>query len=163
MNTPFVPAVIRPSWEGKYSKGAPVRYERRGLLRSLTPIYTVRLCTDFPLMLHASDGRTYSPKRLVENYDGATVPAIFQMLTWAIPGVHLQRDMYPRSTILHDSACQDHGLYVWDEGGCEFEQLSRAKVDWLYLDGLLAEGANTATRIAAYAGVRAYARPFVRW
>lgn len=164
MNMPYVQPPFelpnkRPAFAGLY-EATELRKERRGILRVVTPIYRVRLISDMPLILHSSDGATYRTEIRFES-DGGSIPPIVQTLR--VPGVNVKRDSWLRAFFVHDNACSRKGLHIWTNAGWRFLAMSRAKVDWILRDALLAEGANVIERSIIYGAVRLYGRVACDW
>lgn len=157
MNMPAIPMLNGaklPRFEGYYSS-CVVRTERRGIFRTLVPIHRVRLNSDWPMALIARDGRMYRPQMCFES-DGGSIPA------WA-QRFNIRRDTFLRSYFLHDNACDQRGLLVWDGELWRHLPMTREQVDGLFLEALEADGAGWAVRGVIYAAVRLYAKLFVKW
>lgn len=131
-----------------------------GILHQLTPIYKVTLNSDYPLMLHARDGYTYRPEMVFES-DGGSIPLWIQTLR--VPFVTLKRDAFLRPYSIHDNGCVRHGLMRWNGKEWEYRQMTRAKVDSLLYDALIADGANRVERALIYGAVRGYAKIACDW
>ena len=159
MNMPFVspPFEIprqRPTLDG-YAGHREIRKIRRGILRHSTIVYMVKLSSDFPLMLHHTNGRTYKPHDSRFESDGGSVPSLVQTLR--LPYVNLKRDSWLQSFFIHDNACDRGGCDVWTATGWQFQKLTRAAIDRLLLEAMMAEGANVTERSMIYGAVRAFA------
>jgi hypothetical protein len=157
VNMPSIPrlnAEKLPRFEGYYSSSV-VRTERRGIFRTLVPIHRVRLNSDWPLALVARDGRMYRPQMCFES-DGGSIPA------WA-QRFNVRRDTFLRAFFLHDNACDQRGLLIWDGELWRHLTMTRAQVDTLFLEALEADGAGWLVRGIIYYAVRCYAKLCVDW
>ena len=148
----FCAPAVRPCWSGLYTADI-VGYEMRGwLFKEKVPIWSVALSKDFPLCLHASDGRTYRPSMCIPRSDAGSIPLWVQRLR--IPCVSLKRDTFPKTYFTHDDAYVTGGLWVWSGDAWKFEKFPRELVDRVLRDGLTAEGANAGEQVIIYGGVR---------
>jgi len=126
----------------------PDERRRWGLFWSIA-VREVTLDKDAPLTLRVNDGCYVQPDRHFTSDLGSIPPPLT-----AIPG--LERDRFPKSYLLHDSACDNHGLYFSSTltGPFVFCEMPSESVHKLLRSSVRAEGGNAVNAAAIYAAVR---------
>ena len=107
------------------------------------PLYEFTLAIRDPLTYVGADGREYQPDRRYQT-DKGTIPRPLQVL--------MPSDLFERSFLLHDSGYAFGGL--WITGA--FVVMTRAAVDALLREMILAEGGTEVQAWMVYAAVRTF-------
>jgi hypothetical protein len=113
-------------------------------------VYAVRIEDGFALLDEKGD--LWRPVTKVYDSDAASVP---HPLDWLVPAFNVLR--YKRSSMgIHDPACGEGMLEKWDRasGTWKAVRVSRKKADWLFNQGIRAEGGWRITARTYWAGVR---------
>ena len=153
-------------WLGKYTKTKIDEAELRylGVPVNSTNIYRIDLDRADPLrFVHADSGIQYRPEM---NFacDLGSIPWFLQSVKKVSSmSLRLQPDQFPKSYILHDSACLKASVSVRHRDGDEWTRipLKRVEADVLLYWGLSAEGCrgHEATRLECQAIYRAARSP----
>jgi hypothetical protein len=113
-------------------------------------VYAVRIEDGFALLDEKGD--LWRPVTKVYDSDAASVP---HPLDWLVPAFNVLR--YKRSSMgIHDPACGEGMLEKWDRasGTWKAVRVSRRKADWLFSQGIRAEGGWRITAGTYWVGVR---------
>lgn len=107
-----------------------------------------------PLRLrHLATGRCLCPAYREMDTDLASVPLVARMAGKAVNALHLARDSFPKSAVMHDSGYDAGWFWVVSFGGARRARVTRAQVDAILYLCLGCEGATVADGIAYWNGV----------
>lgn len=131
-------------WEGEYAL-EPIEEN----------LWRIHLDPANPLLLrHVPSRRCLVPAFREMDTDLASIPDFAVRIGRHLDAVHLERDSYVRSVVMHDALYTAGWCYVVVAGLASRATVTRAQADAILFLGLACEGATAADGFAYHAGVR---------
>ena len=131
-------------WEGRYA------FEPIG-----ENLWRIHLDPAAPLLLrHVPTRRCLVPAYREMDTDLASIPDFAVRIGRHLDAVHLERDSYVRSVVMHDALYTAGWCWVVVAGLASRATVTRAQADGILALGLACEGATVADCLTYHAGVR---------